>query len=489
LTTVVLSLISHTNVGKTTLARTLLRRDVGEVRDAAHVTEVASSFTLIETASGDALELWDTPGFGDSVRLLSRLRRSGNPLGWFLTQVWDRFTDRPFWSSQQAVRNVRDEADVVLYLVNASEDPRSAAYVDAEMQILGWIGKPVLVLLNQLGPPPGPEAEAAEVAAWSEHLRPHACVRDTLAFDAFARCWIQEHVLLERIRAVLPAGCDETFDGLATAWRRRNEGVYERSMEVLAGQLAALARDSEELPEQGLGQVARAALGGLLGRERGHQAADRAMQALVGRADAMLRNSTAELIGLHGLSGTTTTEIHRRLGTDFDLRRAADAGKAGMLGAAISGALGGLAADLAAGGLTFGSGALIGGLLGVAGAHSLARAYNVARGTRATVVRWSEDFLTDRVVAAVLKYLAVAHFGRGRGDYVESESPAHWRPLAQTVVGRRAAQFSELWSAAAAGLGDAALRDALLPLFSGAVTEVLQQLYPDRGPTRPAAPP
>ena len=34
-----LSLVSHTNVGKTTLARTLLGKDVGEVSDRAHVTE------------------------------------------------------------------------------------------------------------------------------------------------------------------------------------------------------------------------------------------------------------------------------------------------------------------------------------------------------------------------------------------------------------------------------------------------------------------
>ena len=33
-----LSLISHTNAGKTTLARTLLGRDIGEIRDAPHVT-------------------------------------------------------------------------------------------------------------------------------------------------------------------------------------------------------------------------------------------------------------------------------------------------------------------------------------------------------------------------------------------------------------------------------------------------------------------
>ena len=70
---VTLSLISHTNVGKTTLARTLLRRDVGEVLDQAHVTEVSEAHTLIDTKAGE-LRLWDTPGFGDSVRLMERLR-------------------------------------------------------------------------------------------------------------------------------------------------------------------------------------------------------------------------------------------------------------------------------------------------------------------------------------------------------------------------------------------------------------------------------
>ena len=42
-TRITLSLISHTNVGKTTLARTLLRQDVGEVRDQAHVTDVSNA--------------------------------------------------------------------------------------------------------------------------------------------------------------------------------------------------------------------------------------------------------------------------------------------------------------------------------------------------------------------------------------------------------------------------------------------------------------
>ena len=62
------SLLSHTNVGKTTLARTLLRQDIGEVGDRAHVTEVAESHVLIESPAGDSLILWDTPGSGASAR-------------------------------------------------------------------------------------------------------------------------------------------------------------------------------------------------------------------------------------------------------------------------------------------------------------------------------------------------------------------------------------------------------------------------------------
>ena len=96
MTIVTLSLISHTNVGKTTLARTLLRRDVGDVRDQAHVTEVSEAYPLIETPEA-RLRLWDTPGFGDTRRLMRRLRHERDPLGWFLHQVWDRVTDRPLW--------------------------------------------------------------------------------------------------------------------------------------------------------------------------------------------------------------------------------------------------------------------------------------------------------------------------------------------------------------------------------------------------------
>ena len=46
-TSIALSLISHTNAGKTTLARTLLSQSVGEVRDEAHVTLASTAYALI----------------------------------------------------------------------------------------------------------------------------------------------------------------------------------------------------------------------------------------------------------------------------------------------------------------------------------------------------------------------------------------------------------------------------------------------------------
>ena len=137
---IALSLISHTNAGKTTLARTLLGRDVGEVRDEAHVTAAAERYTMIETSQGDVLSLWDTPGFGDSARLARRLAVLDKPVVGFLAMTWDRWRDRALWSSQQAVRNVRDEADAVLYLVNAAESPSDAGFIAPELQMLEWIG-------------------------------------------------------------------------------------------------------------------------------------------------------------------------------------------------------------------------------------------------------------------------------------------------------------------------------------------------------------
>lgn len=75
--------VSHTNVGKTALVRTLLGKDVGEVQDAPDVTQTVTPYELVADETVGTLQLWDTPGFGDSFRLAGRLRRkTARWLGW-----------------------------------------------------------------------------------------------------------------------------------------------------------------------------------------------------------------------------------------------------------------------------------------------------------------------------------------------------------------------------------------------------------------------
>lgn len=472
--TIDLSLISHTNAGKTTLVRTLLQQDVGEVRDAAHVTEVATGYVMLQDGPR-TLMLWDTPGFGDTARLVSRLRASGNPIGWFLSQVWDRFKDRPLWSSQQAVRNARDQADVVLYLVNASEDPASAAYVPLEMEVLAWVGKPIVLLLNQTGPP-GEEGRAEE-QRWSEHLASTGLVKATLTLDAFARCWIQERTLLRTIKPLLDDRQQQAMTGLIEAWTTRNVKRFDSAVAVLASQLAVVACDREEIGDRKWHDRVRGAVINPAGNDSSPEA-QRAMGRLGERVDQAVRGSTDQLIELHGLSGRAAQEVLKRMREDYTEAGPAREGIAAVLGGLVSGAAGGLAADLAAGGLTLGAGMLVGSILGAVGAGSAARGYNLARGDDTNSVRWSEEFFVGLTRSALLRYLAVAHFGRGRGEWEEGEHPTSWRDAVGDVVAKERDAIRSIWKQARDGNVEA-VAATLEQVLARCAGQLLSRFYPD----------
>ena len=487
--TIALSLVSHTNAGKTTLARTLLGRDVGTVRDAPHVTEFADVFTLLETPQGEQLKLWDTPGFGDSLRLVKRLQASGhplmNPLGWFMSQVWDRWRDRAFWASQQAMRNVRDEADVLLYLVNASESPEAAGYVQPEMELLGWTGKPVIVLLNQLGAPREGRLEAQEIALWQTHLSPFRQVKTVLPLDAFARCWVQEGTLLQAIENVLPAERQATMSRLRVAWQADKLRTFETAMQSVASSVARLATATQALPAAGGMRAKLKQLGAAVGLGSADQTPSAvAQRALAEQLDVEVRANTLELIQLHGLEGQAQGEILTRLATHFEMRLRMDEGKAALWGGVVSGALVGLKADILSGGLTLGGGLLAGGLIGALGAAGLARCVNLVRGTQQSWVMWNAEALDQMVEAALLRYLAVAHFGRGRGEWAQGESPAHWREATQAAIQPHREALNTVWRERDAARDEmvdgsqALIAASVQSILTQATSDVLRGLYP-----------
>ena len=477
--TISLSLVSHTNVGKTTLARTLLSRNVGVVRDEPHVTDSADRFDLLQTPEGDVLTLWDTPGFGDSARLADRLQKSDRPIGWFVGQVWDRLTDRPLWSSQQAVRNAREEADVVLYLVSAAEDPEDAGYVEPEMRILQWIGKPIIVLVNQMGPPRGPAEEAEEIQRWRAHLADAPAVRQVLALDAFARCWVQEGALLEEVAALLPDDKRESFGRLRRAWQTQRREAFDAAMKVLAARLARAALDKEKMAPGGIRGRLRD-VGTALGvtREKEDSARQTAMRNLAVRLSEDIQRSTNRLIELHGLEGAAGDEVLTRLADHYAVTQKVNEGGAAVLGGLFTGALAGLKADIVTGGFTLGGGMIAGGVLGALGAAGLARGYNMVRGTDSVTMTWTDEIMNRLVSSSLLAYLAVAHYGRGRGQWAQSEHPAFWESTVREVLVQHETAFTGFWRRRSQYTMES-LTAALQSEVTQAAESILMRLYPD----------
>ena len=474
-----LALVSHTNNGKTTLARTLLGADVGEVRDAAHVTLSSDAHPLLATSAGDALLLWDTPGFGDSVRLLKRLGMADNPIGWFLREVLDRYRDRPFWLSQQALRTARDAADVVLYLVNSAENPGDAGYLEAEIRILQWLDKPVLVLLNQTGPPRPAPQEQAELMRWSRHLETFPIVREVLALDAFARCWVHERVFYEAVGALVAPDKAAGYARLLDAWNANHQERFEASMRLAAQQLAVAARDSQALEPESRTLLNSALQATGLRKTGNLQRQDKAMGILVERLNEGIAATTRQLLALHRLDPGEATRINQRVRENFAVRAPIDKAQAGLLGAVLSGAATGLSADLMAGGLSLGAGALLGSVVGALGFAGAAWGFNSSTDRDQTTVRFTDEFMRTLLVASVLRYLTVAHFGRGRGHFSQGEAPAFWQAEVERAVAAEEAAVSRLWQTLQRpSAPEDASTGAAQALVQRITSSVLQRLYP-----------
>jgi Domain of unknown function (DUF3482)/50S ribosome-binding GTPase len=475
-----LVLASHTNIGKTSLARTLLGRDVGDVRDEAHVTQFSDRYTWQEAAQGESLKLWDTPGFGDSQRLLKRLQKSGTFTGWLLTEVWDRWLHPGFHFSQKVLRTVQDEADVVLYLVSAAEPPEAAAYLDSEMKLLECIEKPVIVLINQLGSDQGMAQEAADVQQWQNFCANYPHVVSVLPLDAFTRCWVQEFVLLEAIQTALQEGDSRSLMArLIVAWKADGLQVFAQSMQVLASCVAHCAVARQPVADsRSLGNVAR----GLMKKADAPRKQQGAERALSKNMASDTEQALIELARLYCLDATVENDIAVDLGHVYHPKKGVSENRVTLLGAVLTGMLSGLAADMAVGGLSLGGGMIIGGIAGAFGGRAAAFGYNRVAGTADSWVEWDANALDALVVRIVMCYLIIAHAGRGRGKSVLKREHPRWLQIVPKAVEVHSGTLRSIWGTRGSGPlapgTQQCIEDKLLPLLTRIAWDVLQTLYP-----------
>ncbi|MBH3310557.1 GTPase/DUF3482 domain-containing protein [Pseudomonas mosselii] len=241
-----LAVVGHTNVGKTSLLRTLTR-DVGfgEVSHRPSTTRHVEGARL--SVDGEPLlELYDTPGLEDAIALLDYLERLERP---------GERLDGParlerFLQGSEARQRFEQEAKVLrqllasnagLYVIDARE-PVLAKYRD-ELEVLAGCGKPLLPVLNFVASSQHREPEWREALA---RLGLHALVRfDSVAppEDGERRLYESLALLLEDARPALQRLIDDQ-----QAQRQARQHSGKRLIAELLLDCAACRRSVEAEP-------------------------------------------------------------------------------------------------------------------------------------------------------------------------------------------------------------------------------------------------
>ncbi|MBD1585355.1 GTPase/DUF3482 domain-containing protein [Pseudomonas typographi] len=405
-----LAVVGHTNVGKTSLLRTLTR-DVGfgEVSHRPSTTRHVEGARL--SVGGQALvELYDTPGLEDAIALLAHLDRLDEP---------GERLDGPariarFLQGSEARQRFEQEAKVLrqlmasdagLYVIDARE-PVLAKYRD-ELEVLAACGKPLLPVLNFVASDNHREPQWREALA---RLGLHALVR----FDSVAPPHDGEQRLYQSL-ALLLEPARQTLERLVQdhqQQRLRRRAAAQQLVAELLLDCAACRRGVSSGQQSPAVQALRQAI-----RAREQQC----VEALLGLY-AFRHNdaSTSDLPLLDGRWGDDlfNPETLRQLGV-----------KVG--GGLAAGAAAGAGIDLMVGGLTLGLAALAGALAG--GAVQTARGYG---GRLLGKLKGQRELTVDD---AVLRLLALR-----QGQLVQAlEARGHAAVAAITVQSPQAERWRQ----------------------------------------------
>ncbi len=349
-----LAVVGHTNVGKTSLLRTLTRDSgFGEVSHRPSTTRHVEGARL--SVEGQALlELYDTPGLEDAIALLDYLERLDRPgerldgparLARFLESSEAR---QRFEQEAKVLRQLLD-SDAGLYVIDARE-PILSKYRD-ELAVLASCGKPLLPVLNFVSSPQQREPDWREALS---RLGLHALVR----FDSVAPPEDGERRLYESL-ALMMESARPQLERLIADQQAQRKARRHSAAQLIAELLidcAACRRSVETDAQQE--QKAIEELRKII-RQREQRCVEALLKLYAFRAQDA---SAADLPLLDGRWGDDlfNPETLRQLGVRVG-------------GGVAAGAAAGAGVDLLVGGITLGAAALAGAIAG--GALQTVRSY------------------------------------------------------------------------------------------------------------------
>ncbi|MBT8119694.1 MAG: GTPase/DUF3482 domain-containing protein [Gammaproteobacteria bacterium] len=227
------AVVGHSNAGKTSLIRTLLRDDqFGDIDEAAGTTRYVEKSAIL-SADEAVLDLFDTPGFEDSSALLQALQalsktsESGSSADLLLDFI-ERAEDYPEFEQEIKVLRQSLISNVLLYIIDVRE-PLLGKYSD-EVEILSMAGKPILPVFNFIA------GNSDALMRWRQQMAKfnlHAALEfDTVAFEFEA-----EKRLYQKLQSLL----EQHYDVLQTlidyrqgVWNNLNHAAARRIFQLIA---------------------------------------------------------------------------------------------------------------------------------------------------------------------------------------------------------------------------------------------------------------
>lgn len=344
--TLAIAVVGHTNAGKTSLLRTLTRRErFGEVSNLPGTTRHVEAIDLIVEGES-AVRFFDTPGLEDAVTLADYLKSLEN-----CPTPPDRI--RAFLQGPEARSAFEQEAKVLRTMLEVDAgfyviDTREAVLpkFQAELEILTWCAKPVMPVLNHIRAAHSRKAEwLTALAAYNLHAN--------VQFDAVAPFVGSELTL---------------YHDLGTLLRDRRE--------FLNHIVADLSRQQRERRDAGCRVIARlliaaAALRRALPQEEFDVPHTRTqfIDAFRNTVLTLTRRAIEDLLAIYGFrmddaDDTVLPWLDGRWESDlFNPELLREAGRKLGAGAVVGGAIG-LAADIALAGLSLGAGTAMGAAIG-----------------------------------------------------------------------------------------------------------------------------
>lgn len=234
-----LAVVGHTNTGKTSLLRTLLR-DVtfGEVKNAPSTTRHVEQAMILE--GNEALVcLYDTPGLEDAGGVLDWLENHSSTRLDGIERL-QLFLDSPEaegdFSQEAKVLRQLLQSDMALYVVDARE-PVLNKYKD-ELTILSWCAKPIMPVFNFI--------HGQDLHEWTNMLARRG-LHVYSGFDTVAFDFEGEIRLWDNLATMLPQR--NILDGLINMRRQEWQKLDDEAKEEIAGFLLDIAAYKQEIDE------------------------------------------------------------------------------------------------------------------------------------------------------------------------------------------------------------------------------------------------